>query len=329
MSSVAVPDYLRSLDCEGSAIACPLCGSWRQEPVYEGIALRGNELTCVICLDCTHLFLSPRPPMEAFKGFYEGESYFHLCANFSSVTLEEKLSQFDDEAFWRERFGHGERLHAKYLDGVVGPGDLVFDFGCGDGGWLEALRDITGCEVDGEEISDVYVDVVRKRLGVDIFLGPIEELGEQIVDKHEGKAALAIVSGSLQHMLDPMSCLAIAHRILRPGGLLYVCNWSLFAHYMTPYAGDRQRLLGEVLSWEHVHYFHAGSYAPMLERAGFEVLDFNEESEVRPRHMDAFARRAEGPVPVHARTDAAAVTARLRALESSTIAERLGVIGRT
>jgi SAM-dependent methyltransferase len=289
--------------------------------------LRGNDIVCVICRDCTHLFLNPRPPMDAFKAFYEGESYFELCANFSDVSLGQKMDQFNDESFWQSRFVHGEQLHKLYLEGELGPGDLVFDFGCGDGAWLWALQELTGCRVGGEEISEVYADVVRKRLGIDVFVGPIEELADEIVEKHAGEAKLAIVSGSLQHMLRPMQCLEAARGILRDDGYLFVCNWNIFEHYMTPYEDDTQRLLGEVLSWEHPHYFHESSYRYMLARAGFEVVAFNLESPVRPRHMEALARKgatADAAVPTHTTAD---VVSRLRALESSTIAERLRRIG--
>ena len=271
--------------------------------------------------------------MSAYKDFYAGDPYFHLCARFSRVSFGDKMTQFDRPDYWAERFGYGERLYRAHLEGRLGPGDVVFDFGCGDGAWLWALRELSGCDVDGEEISDVYAGVVRERLGIDPFLGPIEEVGPAIIEKHQGRVKLAIVSGSLQHMLDPMRCLEVASRILRADGLLFVCNWSLFEHFMAPYSGDperhlgaTQRLLGENLSWEHPHYFHETSFRFMLEHAGFEILDFQIDSRIRLRHMDALARRAATAVPASPRRTAADVVARLRALESATIALKIRVI---
>jgi SAM-dependent methyltransferase len=321
-----LPDFMTALVDERETIDCPLCGSSTYDSVYEGVALRGNALNCVICRQCTHLFLNPRPTLDAFRRFYAGDPYFHLCADFSGVSFEEKMEQFDDDAFWQRRFDHGERLFNEYLNGQLGAEDIVFDFGCGDGAWLWALRELTGCKVDGEEISDIYAEVIRRKLGVEIFVGPAEDLTEDIVARYAGQVKVAIVSGSLQHMLRPMDCLRAAREILRPDGYLYVCNWSLFEHYMTSYEGDRRRLLGETLSWEHLHYLHESSFRYMLEAAGFELLDMRLESSIRPRHMDALGRPSNPiePRPIH---DSEAVVRRLRALESATIAERLSPVG--
>jgi SAM-dependent methyltransferase len=328
---VSVPKYLSSLTGPAEQIPCPLCRSLEHVPVYEGIALRGNELTCVACAHCTHLFLSPRPPLDAFKAFYRGNNYFHLCADFSKVSLEEKLAQFSDDEFWERRFAHGERLYRRHLQGILKPGDVAFDFGCGDGAWLGGLREASGCEIDGEEISDVYVDVIRERLGIEITLGPIEEVADEILARHApGKVKVAIVSGSLQHMLDPMRCLGVAHHILADDGLLFVCNWSLFDHYMAPCKDadgrcydDARRLLGENLSWEHAHYFHEASFRFMIEAAGFELVDFELESHVRPRHMGALARKAPQPVAPRPHATLEQVLARLCALETANLAGRV------
>jgi SAM-dependent methyltransferase len=329
----AVPDYVLVLEQskEGREdIPCPVCGSTRRSPVYEGVALRGNNLVLAMCLECTHMFITPRPKMATFKQFYNDDSYFHLCAKFHDASLDETMEQFETEEFWADRYGHGKRLHDRYfagggLGGTLGPGDVVFDFGCGDGAWLGSLREITGCAVDGEEISPKYAEVIKAKFGVDIFLGPVEETADAIADRYRGKVKLAIVSGSLQHMLDPMQCLRTAREILADDGRLYICNWSIFEHFMTSYQGDQRRLVGEIVSWEHLHYFHETAFRYMLAHAGFEVLDFSLESAVRPRHMDALARKTDAAPVLPSADQVQRVAMRLRALESATIAERLRV----
>lgn len=321
-----VPDYVLALeDSLGSRedIPCPVCDSERHSRVYEGVALRGNKLVLVMCQDCSHLFITPRPNMEIFKKFYADDDYFNLCANFSEVTLDEKMEQFGQEEFWEERFSHGKRLHDQYLAGKLGKDDVVFDFGCGDGAWLGGLREVTGCRVAGEEISPIYADVVRDKLGVDIFLGPIEEVADDIAAKYRGKVKVAIVSGSLQHMLDPMKCLRVAREILTDDGLLYICNWSIFEHYMHSFDGSFRRLVGEIVSWEHLHYFHETAFKYMVARAGFKVENFQLNSEVRHRHMEVLASKTDEPAQLPTPAEVTAVLDRIRALESATIAGRL------
>lgn len=319
-----LPDYLDSIKNSSDAIACPLCGGESHAPIYEGLALRQNDLRCVVCKQCTHIFLNPRPSLDAFKRFYADDSYFQLCAQSCDVSLSAKMAQFQSAAYWEKRAAHGARLFEQHLTGILGPEDVVFDFGCGDGGWLEGLHRISGCEIAGEEISNVYADVVKERLGIDVFVGPIEELGGPIVERYAGRVKVAIVSGSLQHMLSPMECLSIIHAVLQSDGVLYVCNWNLFEHYMSPYQGRTvRRLLGEVLSLEHVHYFHEASMRYMLARAGFSIEHFALESSVRPRHSEALSRKSEVPSQVEPLADWRDVVARISALESATIMKRM------
>lgn len=322
----AVPDYVQVLQDDRvphQRIPCPLCGSDQLASLYEGVALRGNDLVLSMCQKCSHMFINPRPTMEAFEEFYRGDNYFHLCADFSHMSFDDKMKQFDGAEFWEERGRHGRRLYDKYLTGQLFASDTVFDFGCGDGGWLWGLQQATGCAVDGEEISEVYVQVAAKRLGTPIFDGPIEKTAKAITEKHLGKVKVAIVSGSLQHMLDPMLCLRAAREILVDDGLLYVCNWSIFEHYMVAYEDQARRLLGEILSWEHLHYFHETAFKYMIRAAGFEVVDFALESSIRPRHMEVLARKTDELAPLPSADEVASVEMRVRAFESATLLKRL------
>jgi len=124
-------------------------------------------------------------------------------------------------------------------------------------------------------------------------------------------------------MLDPMQCLRAARDILVDDGLLYVCNWSIFEHFMIKWEDQRRRLLGENLSWEHLHYFHETSFRFMAEAAGFEIVEMNLESTVRPRHMEFVARKSDHLPRLPAPRRVEAVRSRISALESATMLGRL------
>jgi predicted TPR repeat methyltransferase len=321
-----VPHFVEVLQRDPASrveIPCPLCGGVEHAALYEGVALRGNDLRLVMCQDCSHLFINPRPNLAAFEDFYEGDDYFHLCAGHYEKTLEDTFDQFEEDEFWEDRGDHGRRLHEQYLRDVLGPDDTVFDFGCGDGGWLWGLRQVTGCRVAGLEISKHYVRIASEKLGVEIFDGPVETAAKAIVDKHRDAVKVAIVSGSLQHMLDPLLCLSAARDILVDNGLLYVCNWSIFDHFMRPYQDQPQRLLGETLSWEHTHYFHETSFKFMAAAAGFEIVAFQIHSTVRERHMEFLARKTDEPARLPSAREVERVAMRAQALESATLIKKL------
>lgn len=326
MSSKDVPEYVAMLQRDQDShewIPCPLCGGHDHVAVYEGIALRGNDLRAAMCQDCSHLFVNPRPTLKTFEEFYAGNGYFHLCADFYQKSVEETLEQFSHDEYWEARGAHGWRLWEQYLQSALGPGKTVFDFGCGDGAWLWGLKQATGCDVAGEEISSLYVKVAAEKLGVPIFDGPIETTADAIVEQYRNGVDVAIVSGSLQHMLNPMQCLRAARDILVDDGLLYVCNWSIFEHYMIEWQGQPRRLLGENLSWEHLHYFHETSFQFMAEAAGFEIVALKLESTVRPGHMEFVARKCDSVPRLPAPRRVEAVRSRIAALESATMLARL------
>lgn len=294
---------------------CPICGCKEYRKVYEGHVIRGGvNVTCVICVNCTHLYLNPRPSLAAYAKFYNEDDYGRVSLAVKRKSYSER-SHIHDEEFFKQRTGHGTRLHERYLKNILTKNDIVFDFGAGDGAWLFGLREATGCKIDGNEPMALQVEFIKKRLGVNLFHAPIEELAGPVIEKYKGRIKVAIVSGSLQHMVDPMACLRIARSILREDGYLYICNWDIF-YRMQPPAGPR-RLLREWLSVDHPHYFHKNSYMLMARKAGFEILNFELLSTIRTKssHMEIFARKAPMSQEVYPEVGCDEVLSRIARIE--------------
>lgn len=276
-------------------ISCPLCGCKEYHKVYHGTVDRGQvDVTCVICTNCTHLYLNPRPSLEVYAKFYDEDDYGRVALAVKKKSYSER-SRMHDEEFFQERTGHGTRLYQKYLKGKLTKNDIVFDFGAGDGAWLFGLREATGCTIDGNEPMLLQVQFIKKRVGVDIFHGTIENLVETVVEKYRGRVRLAIACDSLEHMIDPLKCLHIARSILTDEGCLYICNWDILSRMKRLAATGN--FLKECLSIDHPHYFHRNSYTFMAKKAGFEILNFEPVSTIRqkPDHMEILARKASIP----------------------------------
>jgi len=297
-------------------ISCPICGGKEYRKIYEGIVQRGEvNITCVICTHCTHLYLNPRPSLEAYTKFYDEDDYGKVALAVKKKAYSER-SHIHDEAFFQERTGHGTRLYKKYLAGRLTKSDMVFDFGAGDGAWLQGLRQATGCAIDGNEPMSLQVQFIKKRLGIDVFHAPIEELADKIVEKYRSRIRLVIACDSLEHMVDPMMCLHIARSILADDGYLYICNWDILHRMEQPTAAGR--LLEECLSIDHAQYFHKNSYRFMVQKAGFEILNFESISTIREKadHMEIFARKASVPEQLSPELGCHQVLSRMAGIES-------------
>lgn len=298
-------------------ISCPLCGCKEYHKVYEGSVVRGQvDVTCVICTCCTHLYLNPRPSLEAYSKFYDEDDYGRIALAVKKKSYSER-PHIHDEEFFQERTGHGTRLHQKYLKDKLTKNDIVFDFGAGDGAWLHGLRQATGCTIDGNEPMSLQVKFVKKRLGLDIFHAPIEDLADKVIEKYRGRVKLVIACDSLEHMTDPMKCLNIARSILSDDGYLYICNWDIFHRMNQPAAAGR--LLKECLSIDHTHYFHKNSYTLTVQKVGFEILNFESASTIRekPDHMEIFARKASIPEQLSPELGCRQILSELAGIESN------------
>lgn len=193
-----------------------------------------------------------------------------ICESCGTATLEQGSNQatyerayfsagvdngyYDYEA---DRLLHletaGHRLNA--VAGRVRDLENVIDVGAALGFGLLAAKE-RGLRAVGVEISEF----ARERL---------ERMG------FESHRDLASVSGSfdailfgqvLEHMPDPVGALQVAHRLLRPGGALFLETWDFESRTAQRFGRRWQQISPPSV----VHLFTARGLTTMLERLGFE-----------------------------------------------------------
>lgn len=164
-----------------------------------------------------------------------------------------------------DRFGHGRMI----------------DLGCGQGVFVAYARD-RGWNAIGVETSKWAAEAGRKRHGVQIFDEPLE--------------ACPIPSGSidvihanhvLEHLADPVATMAVAHSLLKPGGLLVAeVPQELFVPLADVITRRLRRGEQEPPNY-HLVFFSRRGLALGARRAGLEV-----ESIVNVRHVEALRKRS-------------------------------------
>lgn len=236
-------------------IPCDICGGTRSELLFrkretrtwwvakcadDARLDRDHEFAVVRCSDCDHVFVNPR--------------------------LQQAISDDIYARYWRSleppkvRTSDYGRYVCRQLAALHSRGELL-DFGCGWGSLLNAARlegwRATGLEVDERKVAfcteqgltAVYGDLLDQPFPADTFDAA---LAEQV----------------FEHLYTPVAYMKELHRVLKPGGMLYVAVPNL--------GGIEAKMRGE--KWDlvhpvsHVRYFDRRSLAGMAERCGFEVL---------------------------------------------------------
>ncbi len=90
----------------------------------------------------------------------------------------------------------------------------VLDVGTGNSPFLPLMRE-RGWQVAGTEVDGALVDYFRRRHGIELFCGELEDAGFA-----GGSVDAVTIMGVLEHVSDPRLLLEEAGRILRRGGVM-------------------------------------------------------------------------------------------------------------
>jgi SAM-dependent methyltransferase len=246
-------------------VACDLCGSQDWTLLLCGpdrVSGQGGQFVLVRCRDCGLAYQNPRPMAEAIEGYYEGEYHPYI------TTIGDEPSVIRR---WRRRIGmHGR---CKLILDRRPPGRLL-DVGCGTGIFLDAMRS-HDWQVQGVEPNAEAARYSRERLGLDVFVGPLEA-----TNYPDNTFDVVTLWDVLEHLPSPTAALQIFRRILKADGLLvfrvpnadsldarlfgpYWAGWDLPRHYYV-FDQDSTRLLLQRSGFQVLHSSYAGGHPPFV-----------------------------------------------------------------
>lgn len=153
----------------------------------------------------------------------------------------------------------------KYLP----PPAKTLELGCAHGSFV-ALMQQAGYSATGVEMSPWVVDFGKQAFGIEVLLGPIEEL-----DMPDGRLDAIVLMDVLEHLPDPLKTMARCLQLLKPDGLLLV---------QTPqFREDRSyedlvrsndRFLEMLIPDEHIYLFSTRSAEDLFKRLGAPYIYF-------------------------------------------------------
>ena len=180
---------------------CPVCGSGQSErrfrardPHYGN----GGWWWERECAGCRSLFLDPMPGASDIPGFYPDDEYYAYRPGSRSRFKQAVMTAL----------GCGSPTREPQFER---PGK-VLDFGCGAGDFLADARE-RGWECCGVEVSERAVAAAQER-GLDVR--------HALADYPDASFDYVRANHSLEHVLDPPAVLREMHRVLKPGGTLFI-----------------------------------------------------------------------------------------------------------
>jgi SAM-dependent methyltransferase len=280
-------------------VQCDLCGSeetvHRFASAFPHVPGGGPAFRVVECLGCGLLFLNPRPEGPEMAAYYP-EVYYDDLESMGTRSARRssslrRLRKQVRRALLERFYGYPPsntdpasarsplpeilgttllrlercRLQVSGREAAIipfiGEGRLL-DVGCAGGRDLELLKEV-GWDVTGVELSPSAAAVARARLGCEVFVGDFEQvpLGDEGFD-------VVRFSHTLEHLSSPRKALEKAHRVLRPGGLLWI---------EVPNAASLERWLfgRHWIHWDlprHLYHFTPKSLARLLSSTRFRPV---------------------------------------------------------
>ena len=185
-------------------VACALCGKRDLRPVVSEEWF-GDTFQVVRCAHCKLMFSNPRPTPEWKRRFYDPRFNAHLADDGREFCYQPKGQGIPPDApLW------------DFLRSNVPAGGRLLDVGCASGLFADACR-AHGYAANGLDYSQKGPAHARREYGLDVLTADVENI--PLADDSYDVITLIQV---FEHFKNPIGALRELHRVLKPGGLLYI-----------------------------------------------------------------------------------------------------------
>lgn len=215
---------------------CPLCGSALFRPVFEPIKK---------CLGCGFCLVNP---LGDFRGENETEDYFlneylplHL-ANRENSLAERRAHIAAIKRYFRLS------SHPRHLD-----------VGCALGSMLQEAK-AAGWDSVGVETSEFAAKYATEHTGCPVHAGTLQKAAfpPESFD-------VVTLMDVIEHVPEPSELMGEIHRILRPGGVVFIVTPNFSSFFVWLYGREAYGVWPK----HHVVYFQPSTMAKLLRGVGF------------------------------------------------------------
>ena len=246
-------------------INCPLCGLRDERILLTGkdrlLGIEG-EFTLVQCRSCGLIYLNPQPTLATLASYYPEDKYpGHSHKNLKEIASGKTLR----DRFLRRLYLLSRYQRIREVDRLQSLDEKTrfLDVGCGNGGFLYALRAIKGVKGIGVELSQKTAVFSQTQLGLDVRSGAF-------LESHFSDESFDLVTmfQYFEHETQPLLVLQKTKKILKKKGLLVI----ELPNVESPMFKTFKSYWFHLDLPRHVFHYSSKTLAKMLKRSGFEII---------------------------------------------------------
>jgi 2-polyprenyl-3-methyl-5-hydroxy-6-metoxy-1,4-benzoquinol methylase len=224
--------------------ACPLCGTRIRELVHaaltdDSFGVVNGSWPLWRCAGCANAYLDPRPNRETIGQAYQRYFTHAPSAGSTALSWRGRIRRRLEDAYLHRRYGSDSPpslvgawaysfllpyrqmsdVRYRHLPGP-GQGRALLDVGCGSGAFLLLARSC-GWQVEGVDpdpraaAQNLHESVPVRHGGIEVYAG------------RSACFDLITLSHVVEHVHQPLAVLRDCHRLLKPGGSLWIATPNL------------------------------------------------------------------------------------------------------
>jgi 2-polyprenyl-3-methyl-5-hydroxy-6-metoxy-1,4-benzoquinol methylase len=294
--------------------ACPLCEDAERDLLLGDLVdnaffVAPGRWSLYRCRHCASAYLDPRPS-EASIGRAYGIYYTHTVDGSRDTRTQRGAVRYLKMAltngYLNSRYGTRRQpasglgvwvakilplrrqkrdAEFRYLPKPK-PGQRLLDIGCGNGDFLANARD-AGWAVAGIDTDPKAVAIAKQR-SLDISMGGIDLFAGE-----SGCFDAITLSHVLEHLHDPRQFIHAVHRLLKPGGVIFVDTPNIESLGVRRWGRNWRGLETP----RHLVLFSQAGLVGLLKAAGFEDIQAKRRTAVRRSLYLASLRMQLGKSP--------------------------------
>jgi 2-polyprenyl-3-methyl-5-hydroxy-6-metoxy-1,4-benzoquinol methylase len=227
----------------GSQRCCCLCDGTEFE-IVDTRDRKGDSLVTVMCCECGLISHRDIPSDEELANFYSSDYRFEYHGE--RIPSNRRVMRA-----WK----NGRRI-LNQLKSHLTPKSNVLDVGAGLGCTVRNFKE-AGFSAEGIDPGRDFTHFAATKLGVNISPRALGDL-----DESEERDAVLLIH-VIEHLNSPGTALRQLHRLLKPGGQLYIECPNLDA----PVARRRK-----LFHFAHIYSFTPATLKMLAEQNGFELI---------------------------------------------------------